>query len=71
MDIDAHIKIIMEKMEKLEGKNPEYACGDFPPVWDKPLKEERVASFEKKNGIKLPEDYRRFITQVAGRFNIP
>ena len=71
MDIDARIKIIMEKMEKLKDKNPEYPCGDFPPVWDKPLKEERVASFEKKNGIKLPEDYRRFITTVAGSCSQP
>ncbi len=71
MDIDGHIKIIMEKMEKLKDKNPVDTCGDFPPVWDKPLKEERVAKFEEKNGIKLPEDYRRFITTVAGSGSQP
>ena len=70
MDIDGRIKIIMEKMEKLKDKNPVDTCGDFPPVWDKPLKEERVAKFEEKNGIKLPEDYRRFITTVAGSGSI-
>lgn len=71
MDIDGRIKRIMEKMEKLKDKNPEYPCGDFPPVWDKPLKEERVAKFEERNGIKLPEDYKRFITTVAGSGSQP
>ena len=66
MDIDLRIKSIMEKIEKLSGKKLEYSCGKFPPEWDKPFSEERVARFEQKNGIKLPEDYRRFITTVAG-----
>lgn len=66
MDIDERIKEIMKKMEELSAsKNPEYPCGEFPPKWDKPFKEERVAKFEEKNGIKLPPDYRRFITTVA------
>lgn len=66
MDIDERIKGIMKKMEELSAsKNPEYSCGEFPPKWDKPFTEERVAKFEEKNGIKLPPDYRRFITTVA------
>lgn len=66
MDIDERIKVIMKKMEELAvSKNPEYPCGEFPPKWDKPFKEERVVKFEEKNGIKLPPDYRRFITTVA------
>lgn len=65
MDIDARIKRIMEKMEKLSEKDPEFPCGDFPPKWNKPLKEERVVKFEEKHGIRLPEDYRRFITTVT------
>lgn len=71
MDIDGRIKKIMEKMEKLKEKNPEFPCGAFPPEWDKPLKEEQVAKFEQKNGIKLPEDYRRFITTIAGSGSQP
>lgn len=66
MDIDERIKGIMKKMEELSAsKNPKYSCGEFPPKWDKPFTEERVAKFEEKNGIKLPPDYRRFITTVA------
>lgn len=71
MDIDARIKSIMEKMEKLKEKNPDDVCGEFPPKWDKPLSEKRVDMFEQKNGIKLPEDYRRFITTVAGSGSQP
>ena len=57
MDIDERIKVIMKKMEELAvSKNPEYPCGEFPPKWDKPFKEERVAKFEEKNGIKIIED---------------
>lgn len=65
MDIDTRIKRIMEKMEKLPEKDPDFPCGKFPPEWNKPLKEERVAKFEEKHNIRLPEDYRRFITTVA------
>jgi len=65
LDIDRRIKIIMDKMEKLQEKDPEFSCGEFPPEWNKPVKEERVAKFEEKYGIRLPEDYRRFITTVA------
>lgn len=71
MDIDLRIKNIMEKMDRLSEKNPEYPCGAFPPEWDKPFKEERIARYEQKNGIKLPEDYRRFITTVAGSGSQP
>lgn len=71
MHIDERIKKIMEKMEKLPEKNPEFTCGAFPPEWDKPIKEERVAKFEQKNGIKLPESYKRFITTIAGSGSQP
>lgn len=65
MDIDKRIDMIMKKMEKLSEKDPEITCGEFPPKWEKPLKECVVAQYEKRNGIQLPEDYRRFITTVA------
>ena len=65
MDISVRIKRIMDKMDKLAEKDPEYPCGEFPPEWNKPIKEEKVSKFEEKYGIKLPEDYRRFITTVA------
>lgn len=54
MNIDERICIIMKKMEDLETE------------WDKPLKKEIVERYEKENGIVLPEDYKRFITTVAG-----
>ena len=66
MEIQEQISRIMEKMEKLSGRELEFSCGDFPPKWGKPLKENAVAAYEKANGIQLPEDYRQFITTVAG-----
>lgn len=65
MTIDERINIIMNKMEQLSGKNPEFQCGEFPPKWSKPLDEKVVEKYEKDNGIVLPKDYRRFITTVA------
>lgn len=66
MGIDKRISSIMEKMKKLSEKELELTCGHFPPKWDKPLKEKDVAAYEKANGIQLPEEYRRFITTIAG-----
>ena len=65
MNIDERISSVMEKMKLLSSKNPEDTCGEFPPKWSKPLSEERVRKFELQFGIKLPEDYRRFITTIA------
>ena len=53
-------------MEELSEKNPEDSCGEFPPKWNEPLKEQVVEKYEKENAITLPEDYKRFITTVAG-----
>lgn len=65
MEIDKRIAEIMLKMERLSEKHPLDTCGEFPPKWSEPISEEYVAMFESSNGIKLPEDYRRFITTVA------
>ncbi len=65
MDIDKRIANIMAKMKKLSDKHPLYPCGEFPPKWKEPLLEEKVRDFEVRNGISLPEDYRRFITTVS------
>lgn len=65
MDIDERIKMIMKKMERLSTKEPQFACGKFPPEWDMPLTEEEVIRYEKKYHITLPDDYRKFITTVA------
>lgn len=64
-DIDNRILKIVEKMQKLPSKNPDFPCGEFPPKWKPPLSEKQVENFEKNNNIKLPEDYRKFITTVA------
>ena len=65
MDIDKRIAEIMTKMQGLSAKHPVDTCGEFPPKWSKPLSEEKARNFEEQNGIKLPEDYRRFITTIA------
>lgn len=65
MNIDDRIERIMWKMDRLKEKSPEFACGKFPPEWKPPLSEQEVENYEKQNGIKLPEDYRRFVTTVA------
>ncbi len=65
MDIDKRVADVMTKMKGLSAKDPLYTCGEFPPKWSEPLSEEKARNFEVQNGIKLPEDYRRFITTVA------
>lgn len=65
MDTDSRISRITDKMKKLPSKNPEFHCGKFPPEWKPPISEIEVETFEKENGIKLPEDYRRFITTAV------
>ncbi|MDE6728639.1 MAG: SMI1/KNR4 family protein [Oscillospiraceae bacterium] len=65
MDVDKRIADIMLKMKGLSAKHPMDTCGEFPPRWNEPLTEEKVRNFEVRNGINLPEDYRRFITTVA------
>lgn len=65
MDIDKRISDIMTKMQGLVAKHPIFTCGKFPPEWGEPLSEEEVRDFEVRNGISLPDDYRRFITTVS------
>ncbi len=66
IDIDTRISFIMEKINHLSEKHPEFTCGKFPPQWEKPLSEKVISNYEKKHQITLPADYRRFITTIAG-----
>lgn len=68
---DEHIARIMDKIEKIKDKTFSITCGKWPPVWKRPFREVEVAVFEKKKGIRLPEDYRRFITTVASAGSQP
>lgn len=64
-ELDKRIEQIFEKIELASKKDPEYPCGDWPPMWKPPLSEEETAQFEMQHNIQLPEDYRRFITTKA------
>ena len=65
MNIDERICHIIDKMDKLSTKNPQYACGEFPPKWGEPIDRKVIERFETDNGITLPEDYKEFITTIA------
>lgn len=69
--LDARIARIMAKAEALKDKKFKYTTGKWPTVWASPLSEEAVAAFEAKKGIRLPEDYRRFITTAAASGSAP
>lgn len=62
---DERIARIMSKIEALRDRDFRITCGEWPAVWDPPATEEEVSAFEKEKGIRLPEDYRRFITTAA------
>lgn len=68
---DKRIARIMAKIEALKEKEFSITCGAWPPVWKPPFSEKRVTDFEAAKGIRLPEDYRRFITTVAGAGSQP
>lgn len=68
---DARISRVMAKIEAMQDKKFQICVGGWPPQWRPPLTEEKVAAFETEKGIRLPEDYRRFITTVAGSGSQP
>jgi hypothetical protein len=52
----------------LRDKLARAAAGDPGAELVPPLSEEEVATFEKEHGVTLPEDYRRFLTEVASGY---
>lgn len=68
---DRRIARIMEKIEKIKDRKFSFSCGIWPPVWESPVSEEEVSAFEAEKGIRLPGDYRRFITTIAGSGSQP
>lgn len=68
---DERIARIMSKIEALRDREPAFSCGKWPPEWKPPISEKEVAAFEAEKGIRLPEDYRRFITTIAAAGSQP
>lgn len=68
---DQRIARIMDKIEALRDREFSFTCGEWPASWKPPVSEEEVAAFEAEKGIRLPEDYRRFITTVASAGSQP
>ncbi len=68
---DQRIARIMSKIKALHDRRFSFSCGQWPPVWEPPISEEEAAAFEAEKGIRLPEDYRRFITTIAGAGSQP
>ena len=63
--LDQRIARILSKIDALKDRDFDITCGQWPAKWEPPAHENDVAAFEKKHGIRLPEDYRRFITTVS------
>lgn len=60
---------IRQKLVLLSEKNTALEEGEI--VWEAPLTLHEVEEFERKHDIRLPEDYREFITTVASAGNRP
>lgn len=68
---DTRIARIMAKIDAMRDREFTTSCGEWPPVWKPPLSEQQVSGFEREKGIRLPEDYRRFITTTASSGSQP
>ncbi len=64
--IDERITRVLEKFEEIRGCT---SCWNEPLNWYAPMSEEEVAAYEKEKGIRLPEEYRRFITSIGANGN--
>ena len=63
--------VFCQRLKKSKIKKFSFTCGEWPPVWEPPVSEEEVTAFETEKGIRLPEDYRHFITTVAASGSQP
>ena len=62
---DARIARIMSKIEKLQGESGYKHRRNWEAVWEPAVTEDEIAVFEAEKNIRLPDDYRRFITSYA------
>ena len=64
--IDERITRVLEKFEEIRCCS---SCWNEPLNWYAPMSEEEVAAYEKEKSIRLPEEYRRFITSIGANGN--
>lgn len=60
--IDERIARLLAKFAEETGEN---SCWAEEVEWQAPISEEDAAAYEKEKGIRLPEEYRRFITTIG------
>lgn len=57
---------MIDRIKRLAKMQPEvFGADGHQWIWNPPLPEAKVAQFEREHGIRLPDEYRSFITTIA------
>ena len=71
MSVDDDLRRVTAKLSILFSRGSLTSTSRRAIALQPPLNEERVAAYEREQGIVLPADYRAFITRVFGCGNWP